>query len=262
VGAPDPPAERHVRDQRAHAHNLSGGSGLAAIAAISLALFFAAAARAQFALSTSVTSDYRYRGASLGSDQPALTVDVAYDTPVAGRLDGYFGGAVTVGQFPGAGLHVFDQAESIGVAGSAGQGATWDLGLSNTVLSEDYGQVVQNYDPEIYGGLRTHLLSCYVRYSPHYFKDGVSALYAEINGSIPVTAQWRLLAHAGALTPFAAGVAYYTTREQYDASLGVSTLFKGLGLSAAWVFQRPGYGAYSRPGVHPDALALTATWFF
>jgi len=218
--------------------------------------------RAQLALSASVTSDYRYRGASLGSDQPAVSVDVAYDTPVANRLDGYFAGDVTVGQFPGAGLQVFEHSESIGIAGPAWRSTSWDFGVSNTVLTYDYDQVSQNYDPEIYAGLRTHFLSYYVRYSPHYFVDGVGALYAEIDGSLPLAKPWRLFAHIGALTPFAAPTTYYPTREQYDARLGVSTLFKGVGLSAAWTFQRPGYAAFPRLASHPDALTVTASLFF
>jgi hypothetical protein len=86
------------------------------------------------ALSASINSDYRYRGASLGSDQPAVTVSVAYDAPIAERLDGYFAGAATVGQFPGAGLQASENTESIGIAGAAGQSAGCDLGLSNIVL--------------------------------------------------------------------------------------------------------------------------------
>jgi hypothetical protein len=110
--------------------------------------------------------------------------------------------------------------------------------------------------------LRENGLICYVRYSPYYFQDGVGALYAEIDSSVTVIGRWRLVAHVGALTPFGSGPAYYPTREQYDGSLGLRTLFRGMGLSAAWTFQRPGYWAYSRPAGHPDALSLTATWYF
>jgi len=230
--------------------------------AVSIASFFCTPAHAQLALSTSVTSDYRYRGLAPGSDQPALSVNVAYDTPAAGRFDGYFGGAVTVGQFPGAGPQIFEHTESIGIAGAAGQSASWDFGLSNTVLSDDGAQVVRNYDPEIYAGLRTHFISYYIRYSPHYFHNGVGALYAEIDGSVAVTKRWRLFAHAGVVTPFAAGVAYYPTYEQYDTRVGVSTLLMGMQLSAAWTFQRPGYEAFSQSAVHHNALLLTASWFF
>jgi hypothetical protein len=238
-----------------------------AIALASLAPFLGAAivstpARAQLALSASLTSDYRYRGASLGSDQPAATVSVAYDAPLTGRLDGYFAGAATVGRFPGAGPQVYAHSEAVGIAGPAGQGATWDVGLSNTVLSYDIGRVTQDYDPEIYGGLRTRFISCYVRYSPHYFRDGVGALYAEVDGSVPLDGRWRVLAHVGVLTPFAAGVPNTSSSEEYDGSLGVSTLFRRVQLSAAWTFQRPGYAVFLRPAPHPDALALTATWFF
>jgi hypothetical protein len=213
-------------------------------------------------VSTSVTSDYRYRGASVGGDQPAGTVSLAYDTPFAGSLDGYFAGAATVGRFTGAGLQVFAHSEAVGLAGSAWQGATWDVGLSNTVLTYDFARITRGYDPEIYAGVRTHFLSYYVRYSPHYFRSGVGALYAEIDGSIPLDSRWRVLAHVGVATPFAAGVANASTHEEYDGSLGVSTLFRRVQLSAAWVFLRPGYPVVAQPAPRSDALALTATLFF
>ena len=69
-------------------------------------------------------------------------------------------------------------------------------------------------------------MSCYVRYSPRYFRDGVGALYAEIDGSVPLNSRWRVLAHVGVLTPIAAGAANAPTSEEYDGSLGVSTLFR------------------------------------
>jgi hypothetical protein len=240
----------------------AGAVALAALAPFLAATAVSTAARAQLALSASVTSDYRYRGASLGSDQPALTLSVGDDAPLPGGLDAYFAGAATVGRFPGAGLQVFAHSEAIGVAGAAGRGASWDLGISNTVLSYDLGWVTENYDPEVYAGYRTRFISCYLRYSPHYFRDGVGALHAEVDGSVPLDNRWRVLAHVGVLTPFAAGVASASTSEEYDASLGVSTLFKRVQLSAAWTFQRPGYESFLRPAPHADALTLTATWFF
>jgi hypothetical protein len=235
--------------------------GLASLASLVSLLAVPPAARAQLALSASVTSDYRYRGASLGSDQPALTANVGYDAPLGG-LDAYFAGAATVGRFPGAGVRVFSHTEAVGIAGPAGRDVSFDLGVSNTVLTYDVGWVTQSYAPEVYGGLRTHFVSCYIRYSPRYFRDGVGALYAEIDGSVPLNSRWRVLAHVGVLTPIASGVANAPTSEEYDGSLGVSTLFRRVQLSAAWTFQRPGYGSFIHPAPHADALALTATFFF
>jgi hypothetical protein len=240
----------------------AGAIALAWLAPFVAAAAFSTAAQAQLSLSASVTSDYRYRGASLGSDQPALSVSAAYDAPMVGGLDGYFAGAATVGRFPGAGLQLFANTEAIGVAGAAWPSASWDVGLSNTVLSYDFGPITRVYDPELYTGVRIHFISVYVRYSPHYFREGVGALYAEIDGSVPLDSRWRLLAHAGVLTPIAMGAANASMNEEYDGSLGVSTLFRRVQLSAAWTFQRPGYEAFLRPAPHADALSLTATWFF
>jgi hypothetical protein len=198
----------------------------------------------------------------LGSDQPAVTASVAYDASLGSNLDGYFAGAATVGRYPGAGPQVFAHSEAIGIAGPAWTGATWDAGLSNTVLSYDSGRITRGYDPEIYAGLRTHFLSYYLRYSPHYFRNGVGAVYGEIDGSVPLDSRWRLLAHVGVATPFVGGVSNVSTHEEYDSSLGVSTLFRRVQLSTAWVFLRPGYPVLFRPAPNADALTLTATFFF
>jgi hypothetical protein len=191
-----------------------------------------------------------------------VTASVDYDAPLGERLDAYFAGAATVGRFPDAGPQVFAHSEAVGVAGPAGRGATWDVGLSNTVLSYYVDRVTQNYDPELYAGLRTGLLSFYLRYSPHYLRDGVGAVYAEVDGSVPLNSRWRVLAHVGVQTPIAEGAPNASKSEQYDGSLGVSTLFKRVQFSAAWTFQRPGYAIFLRPPPHPDALSLTATVFF
>jgi hypothetical protein len=223
---------------------------------------FAVAAHAQLAASASVTSDFRYRGASIGTDQPALTLNLSYDAPVGGGVGGYAGGAATVGRLADAGLQVFSHTEYIGVAGRAGRDSSWDVGASNTFLSFYDGNVRQDFNPELYAGLRTKFLSYYIRYSPHYFLDRVGALYAEVDASVRPAEHWRLFAHVGALTPFAGGVPYYPRREQYDASIGVATLFKGVELGVAWTFQRPGYGSPSPGDTKPDALVVTATCFF
>ena len=222
----------------------------------------ASTVHAQLAASVSVTSDYRYRGASIGSDQPALTLNLSYDAPVNGGADGYVGGAATVGRLSDAGLQLFSQSEYVGMAGHVGRDSTWDVGVSNTFLSFYDGQVSHDFNPELYAGLKTKIFSYYIRYSPHYFQDDVGALYAEVDASVRPAERWRLFAHVGALTPFAHGVLYYPQREQYDARIGVAALFKGAELGVAWVFQRPGYGSLAPSGIKPDALVVTATCFF
>jgi len=223
----------------------------------------ATAARAQLAASASITNDYRYRGASIGSDQPALTLNLSYDTTAFAGTDGYVGSAVTVGHLPYVGVQVFSQSEDIGLAGPMARGVTWDVGVSNTFLAS-YGdeQITHNFNPELYAGLKTKFISYYVYYSPHYFLDGVSALYAEADASVSPLEHWRLFAHTGALTPFAAGVLYYPRREQYDARIGVDRLFKGAELGLGWAFQRPGYGRFFPGAGRPDGLVATATCFF
>jgi hypothetical protein len=232
--------------------------GLAAMATP----LFALAAHAQFAASASITNDFRYRGGSIGSDQPALTLNLSYDAPVSGPVGGYIGGAAAIGPLPDAGVQVLSHTEYVGVAGKAFRDSTWDLGISNTFLSFYNGSVYQDYNAEVYAGLKTKFLSYYLHYSPHYFFDGVGALYAEVDASVRPAEHWRVFAHLGALTPFAGGVPYYPTREQYDARIGVVTLIKGAEFGLAWTFQRPGYGPAGPGSAKPDALIVTATTFF
>ncbi len=227
-----------------------------------VSMFWAGAAQSQLAASASITSDYRYRGGSIGSDQPAMTLNLSYDAPVNRKLGGYVGGAATFGQLPGAGWQVFSHTEYVGVTGPAFRDATWDFGASNTFLTTYYGRVSSNYDAELYAGLKTKRLSYYLRYSSHYVINGVGALYAEIDYSTPITERLRFFAHVGVLTPIAGSVPYYPRREQYDARLGAAAIVNGAEFSLAWTFQRPGYGSIESGGVRQDALIVTATCFF
>lgn len=227
-----------------------------------ISMFWAGVAQSQLAASASITSDYRYRGGSIGSDQPAMTLNLSYDAPVNRQVGSYAGGAATFGQLPGAGWQVFSHTEYIGVTGPAFRDATWDVGASNTFLTAYYGRVSSNYDPELYAGLKTKLFNYYIRYSPHYFQDGVGAIYAEVDSSAPISERLRLFAHVGVLTPIAGSVPYYPRREQYDARLGAAAILHGAELSVAWTFQRPGYGSNRYGGARRDALIVTATCFF
>jgi len=222
----------------------------------------AAAAQAQLAVSVSAVSDYRYRGASIGSDQPAATLNLAYDARASGGVDPYVGDSLTVGPLPDAGLQVFNQSAYAGLAGPLREGLSWDIGVDHTVLAKDVGGLSHGYSPEVYAGVRSAFLSTYVRYSPHYFRDGLGVLYWEVEASAMMTARWRAFAQAGALTPVTSPDPYYPRREQYDGRVGVDTLFRGVILGLAWTFQRPGYGDYGPSITRPDAVVVTATCVF
>lgn len=230
--------------------------------ALAIALALASSANAQLALSASVTSDYRYRGASLGADEPAVTANASQDMPLSGSVGGYFGAAATVGRFPGAGLDVFSNSEYVGVAGPVDDESSWDVGVSHYDVAYDANHIVRKFDAEVYAGLKTRFLTYYVRYSPHYFANGVAALYAETDGSRALIGTWRAFAHFGALSPLSPGGGVYALREEYDGRLGVSTHLKSVGLSLAWMFQRPGGSRNAWIASHKDAIAVTATCFF
>ncbi len=222
----------------------------------------AGAANAQLAASLSVASDYRYRGGSIGSAQPALGANLAYDASDGGGVDGYVGGALAVGHLPDAGLQIINHTEYVGMAGHAFRDATWDVGLSNSFQSFYNKSVYRAFNTEFYAGMKGRIFSYYLRYSPHYFLNGVSSLYADVDASIRPTERLRLFAHVGVLTPIVHDVWYYPRREQYDARLGVAAIFTRAEIAVAWTFQRPGYVVQGQDGSEPDAIIVTATSFF
>ena len=103
----------------------------------------------------------------------------------------------------------------------------------NSALSLDAGVVRSAFDYHYaYGARWTHYTEAYVgatfrdvtarvSYSPNYYDHGVSTLYAELETGFQPADEWRLSAHAGALT-YLDAPAYIDRSTRYDWRVAAS----------------------------------------
>jgi len=230
----------------------------------------------QVAASTTITTNYLYRGVSLSDGQPALDLALLYDDKSGAYLGGSLIGEVTRGR----GAQWLGHQEYLGYALRLPAGPTLDLGVNN-LYYRNYSYPYGDADAtEVYAGWVTGLLNYYVHYSPNYFRPGARALYGEVNGAVRLPRPLRLFGHLGALTPLGGG---YDNKERYDVRAGIAAAFKHGEVQLAWTTARPapvyvppapGYvaadaGYVASPPVHVapasqgrGVVALGLTWFF
>ena len=173
--------------------------------------------RAQIAVSAAATSNYQYRGVTLSDGKPALSLNIAYD-PAIGA---YAGAALIAVQTESSGIQGLGHVEYTGYAGRLKSGLNWDVGVTNTQVTNYYRQKYKYDIAEAYAGIRGRHLNYYLYYSPNYYRAGVNTLYAQISGSARFARPWRLFGNAGALTSLGGG-GYGVFREQYDLGVGVA----------------------------------------
>lgn len=201
---------------------MSGGRVRALLVAAFLASpLLSLPARAQIAVSATATSNYQYRGVTLSDGKPALSLNIAYD-PAAGA---YVGAALIGAKTEFAGVQGLGHVEYLGYAGRLRSGSIWDIGITNTHMTNYYHQKYKYDIAEIYAGIRGRKLNYYLYYSPNYYRAGVNTLYAQISGSVRIARPWRLFGNAGALTSLGGG-GYGIFREQYDLGVGVAADLK------------------------------------
>lgn len=199
-----------------------------------------APAAAQLGGTVSFQTDDYFRGHSLSEGRPVATLDLAYDD--ASGL--YLAGAVTGVATRHSGVKLLGFSENIGFARKIGTGPVIDVGLTNTHYNAyDSGGTKADYR-EVYAGFVTDHVAAHVHYSPHYFRSGVSALYADADGVLRPFPLWRLTGHAGVLTqldgPRAPGEPY----TRYDWKLGVGRRLGPFDLQLAWTDGSPGPDYY------------------
>lgn len=223
-----------------------------------IALTLTPSARAQVAVNATITSNYQYRGVSLSGDRPALSVNLTYD-----HSSGAYGGVSAIGE---AAAHTeprwLGRQVYLGYAGRASPGSSWDVGLSDTNVTQYAYRPYRVESEEIYAGWRSGDMRYYLYYSPHYFNTGLSTLYADISGSIRPANHLRAFGHIGVLTPLTTGEGGYRPGVQYDFSAGVAVALKKMEIQLAWTLRRPGGAiAYGHPQ-RRSRLALGATYYF
>lgn len=213
---------------------------------------------AQVGASVSVATDDIFRGHSLSEGRPIATASVSYDDP-SGL---YAGGSATGVDTAESGIQLLGVQGYAGYARRIGTGTTIDTGVTHVRYSRYFsGNASADYT-EFYIGLITNHISSHVRYSPDYFRKGVSTIYGDVDGVIQSFTGWRLNGHAGVLVqadgPHEPGVA----RTRYDWRIGVSRQLGPLDLQLAWAGGGPGRDYYAdRPRGH-STVVLGASIIF
>lgn len=208
-----------------------------ALAGTSLALASTTGMSADDAVSANLTftSDYAFRGISQTGESFALQGGFDYGLG-HGFYVGTWASNVDQAGFNGATAEVDLYG---GVSGSFGDsGLGWDLNAlyyyypdqTNSAVNIDFFE----FTPSLtFSGENSVTGSLGVSYSDDYFFESGESFYYSLNVSVPVLDRLSVDAHAGHQTiddNAAFGVSDYT-----DWSLGLSTPFKGLNWSVAYV---------------------------
>jgi uncharacterized protein (TIGR02001 family) len=221
------------------------------------ALGLAQPARAQIAGSQisgtlGVQSDYRYRGISLSSGRPAVTLDLAFDHP-----SGFYAGGSAIGGILEDGVKSLGFIEYLGYATPRRGGVSWDFGVDNQNLAYYAEKRYPLNYTEVYVGVVGDGLSAHLHYSPNYLRPGYGALYAEVDGSLKPAEDWRLFAHLGVNAPVGD---VESRRMRYDARAGVARRFGPFEVQASVTATTP-----NPPKLTPQeraAFIVGASWFF
>jgi uncharacterized protein (TIGR02001 family) len=185
----------------------------------------ATAARAQLGATIAVDSDYRYRGVSLSDSKPSGRLTLNYDAPERW----YAGASVTRAVL----TPIESYNQLLGYAGgstSVGDGRDLELGVDGSHFSG-----ISGYDfAEAFVGLLAERWSARLYLAPDYYGRHVSVVYSELNAHVPLDAQSRLFAHAGALVPVR-GATGEADRTRVDLSLGAGLALRAWDLHVALV---------------------------
>jgi uncharacterized protein (TIGR02001 family) len=246
----------HIRAPAASASLRGRGAGLALLALAAFA--WAGAAQAETAFSAAVSSDYRFRGISLSDGRPALTASFNYDAEGGGYV-GLTGVAAATAH---NGFQALGYQAYAGYARRLGSGDSWDVGVAHTDITEYYRPPYAVRYSEVYAGWAGRNLSAHVYYSPSYLGERVATVYANLDGSITPSPDWRLFAHAGVLTPVTRRAGSDLRNPQYDARVGVARRIRSVELQLSGVTVGPDA---DYPANHPqkrEAVVLSAAYYF
>lgn len=232
---------RATARRRARRNRQCSKSALVASAGVLALLSAIGDASAQLSGSLSVVSDYRYRGVSLSDERPAAQLGLTYDA-AEGWYAGAFVSTVKLEGYETRGV------QAIGFAGHA-----WGMpsGLSLEV-GADYAVVTATprYDyAEVYAGFAFQNVSGRLHFSPRYFGQDATAVYAELNLAQPLLDNVRLLGHVGVLN--SAANKYYgnPSGPLIDGAVGVGVDWQGFTLQVSWVGVNHSSGAYATNGI-------------
>lgn len=156
------------------------------LAALGL-LVTAGAANAEISSTITATNDYDFRGASQSAEDPALQASLDY-----GHESGWYIGAWASNVDFGTDVD-YEVDLYTGFSGGEEDGLGWDAGFIYYAYPDDSDL---NY-PEIYGKLSYGVFSGALFYSNDWINSGESSIYASGDVSVPLPANFSIMAHAG-----------------------------------------------------------------
>jgi uncharacterized protein (TIGR02001 family) len=233
-------------------------------AAFALILFLGHPAQAQLSASLSIDSDDRYRGVSLSNQKPDASLNLSYDA-----ANGVYAAASAVAsQNRQGGVQMLGYLASVGYSARVNTRLSWDVGFTDTRLMQDYSgrgwRLKRSVDyTQVYVGLITDHVSARVYYSPDYFDEHHSAVYAEVDSGLRLAPHWRLFGHAGVTTPFGGRTsAPGARRETWDLRAGAAAS-RGHWEARIYGTTALPYAEYPQGNMQRrNALVLGASWFF
>ena len=177
-----------------------------------LVICSATGALAQVSGGVSVLSDYRFRGVSLSSEQPAAQAEVNYDS-TNGWYAGAFVSSVKLDFYPSLNHLLLTHA---GYARRIGPDLSIDAGVSYADFSagSDFDYL------EAHAGVTAGSINVQLAFAPTYFGQHRGATYLELNGGTQLRESLRVFAHVGVLyvRPEAD---QHAARSQVDARIGL-----------------------------------------
>jgi uncharacterized protein (TIGR02001 family) len=235
-----------------------GGICLIQLIAALWTLSGATPSAAQVAASVTILNDDRFRGRSLSEGQPVATANLSYDD----ASGFYLGGAVTGVDTAHSGPELLGIEGFAGYARRLDSGPTIDLGVTNTRYT-DYFSGGSGVDyTEVYAGVIFNHFSSHIRYSPDYFRKGVSTLYTDLDGVVEPLDGWRLNGHIGLLTQLAGPRPAGSADAHEDWRIGVSHKIGSVDLQLAWTGAGPGGDYYAGHQHGHDAFVFGASYIF
>ena len=172
------------------------------------------------AASVSIDSQQQFRGFSLSDGHPTASALVSYDD----ASGFYLNGAVSAVERD-SGPHWLGYQANAGFARRLSPVLSLDAGVARSGFDYRYPYPYRGgrwaHYTEAYVGASLRDFTARVSYAPNYYDHGVSTLYAEVEAGFQPAAEWRLSAHAGALT-YLDAPAYVDRSARYDWRLAAS----------------------------------------
>lgn len=218
----------------------------------------AAPASAQLGGSLSFQTNDYFHGYSLSDGRPVATLNLSYDD--ASGL--YVAAAATGVATRHSGARLLDFQENIGFSRRIGTSSSFDVGFSNAHYTDYFSGGYEADYREVYVGLISGNFSTHLHYSPHYFRGGVSILYADVDGVLQLPSRVQLTGHVGVLTQTGGSRAPGEARTHYDWRLGLGTRFGPIDTRLAWIDGGPEPDYYAGEPHRRGTIVLTASYAF